>query len=211
MRPVLICLLATLVSAADPPTVRELVDRLKGLEAQVALIERESAQPIDRASLWAGATRGLVEAADPHGAYLTASELAIHGLGNEPQRVALGFDWRREASDVLVTRVVPGSPAAKAGIHPGCLLLSVDGHAASGDRRAFADALARGKDRKHLRIRPAEGDDMDLDVTRSELLDDGVARAGVCAPSFWICAAALAVRCRRRSKRPRAGWPPVAP
>lgn len=184
MRPVLISLFATLACAADPPSVRELVDRLKGLEAQVALIERESAVPVDRAALWAGATRGLVEAADPRGSYLTASELAIHGLGSEAQRVALGFDWRREGAEVLVTRVVPGSPAAQAGIHPGCLVLSADGVAAGGDRRAFADALARGQDRKRLRVRPAEGDELDLEVTRSELHDDGVARSGMIAPGI---------------------------
>lgn len=183
-RPLLISLLAIAAGAAEPPSVRELVDRLKAMEAQVALVERESALPVDRAALWAGATRGLVEAADPHGSYLTASELAIHGLGSEPQRIALGFDWRREGAEVLVTRVVPGSPAATTGIHPGCRIISADGVRAAGDPRAFADALARGQDRKLLRVQPVEGDDLDVTVTRGELNDDGLARSGLAAPGI---------------------------
>lgn len=180
MRPASIPLAVAVCCActgAEPPSVRDLVDRLKSLEAQVALIERESALPIDRAALWAGAVRGMVEAADPHGAYLSAAELAIHGLGSEPQRIALGLDWRRDGAAAIVTRVVPGSPAAAAGLHPGCRILAADGVAADGDRRAFADALARGRDRKLLRVRAVDGAESEVAVARAELRDDGLARA----------------------------------
>lgn len=175
MRSIPLLLACCICAAADPPAVRELVDRLKLLEAQIALIERESALPVDRAALWAGAVRGMVEAADPHGAYLPAAELAIHGLGTEPQRVALGFDWRRDDAGAVVTRVIPASPAASAGLHPGCRILAADGVAAAGDRRAFADAIARGRDRKLLRIRHVDGSERDLELERAELHDTGIA------------------------------------
>lgn len=184
MRHALVCLIATLAAAAEPPTVRELVDRLKQIEAQVALIERESALPVDRGALWAGAARGMVEAADPHGSYLSAAELAIHGLGNEPMRVGFGFDWRRDPDGVLVTRVVPGSPAAKAGLHPGCRILAAGEAPVGGDRRSFAESLARGPDRKVLRIRPVSGEAADVDLTRTELHDDGLSGTASPAPGI---------------------------
>jgi carboxyl-terminal processing protease len=174
--------------AAEPGEageLRTLVDHLRDLEAQVALIERESALPVDRAALWAGATRGLVEAADPLGTYLSAADVAIHGLGSDAQRVALGFDWRRDEAGVLITRVVPASPAAVAGIHPGCRILTVDGMAIAGaSRSAIANGLARGQDRKRLRIQPVDGDVVEVEITRQELSDDGIAHIAFVMPGI---------------------------
>lgn len=172
-----------LSAAAEEDALRELVDRVRDIEAQIALIERESALPAERTALWTGAMRGLAQAADPHAAYLAPDEVAVHGLSTEPLRHGLGFDWLPDADGARITRVVPGSPAARAGIHPGCRLLSVDDVPAA-RTRAFAEALARGPDAKRLVVQDVDGGQDALALTRAELADDGIARAAEAAPGI---------------------------
>lgn len=167
---------AAVLSAGDSGPLRELVDQVRELEAQLALVERNAVAAPDRAALWAGATRGLVAAADPHGAYLTAGEVAVHGVGSDPLRVGLGFDWRRDGDRVLVTRIVPKSPADSAGIRVGCAIIAVDGVAAAGGGTRFAEALGRGADRKRLRLRGLDAAEREVEVVRAELADDGLAQ-----------------------------------
>ncbi len=183
MRLPLLLLAATLCFAAEDAPLRELVDQVRDLEAQIALVERSSVTAPDRAMLWAGATRGLVAAADPYGAYLTAEEVAVHGLGSDPLRVGLGLDWRRAGDRVLVTRVVPNSPAAAAGIHVGCVILSADGVQADAGVH-FAEALGRGGERKKLKLRLTDGSTPELEITRAELADDGLAVVGEAGPGL---------------------------
>lgn len=171
---------AAALAASEAPSVRELVDRLRDLDGEVALIERESALPVDRNRMWSGAARGMIEAVDPWGGYLDPDEVAIYGLGSEPLLVGCGFDWRHDPDGrLLVTRIVPGSPAAKAGLHPGAEILAVNTlEPARASRRQIAEALARSGDTVHLRVRLADGRDGDIPLPRGELVDDGIAAAG---------------------------------
>lgn len=184
MRLLPVALLATACCfAAEDAPLRELVDQVRDLEAQIALVERSSVTAPDRAMLWAGATRGLVAAADPLGAYLTAEEVAVHGLGSDPLRVGLGLDWRRDGDRVLVTRVVPNSPAAAAGIHVGCAILAADGVQADAGVR-FAEALGRGGERKKLKLRLTDGSMPEVELARAELADDGLAVVADAGPGL---------------------------
>lgn len=193
MRPLLVLALATSLATPalgeEAPGVREMVDRLKDLEAQIALIERESALPTERSALWAGAARGLVEAADPHGGYLGPDEVAIYGLGNEPQRIGCGFDWRQGGDGrVRVTRVVRGSPAAQAGLHPGAEIVGVNAlEPAKASRREVAEALARSGDAVQLRVLLA-GAAAPTAVTlkRIELDDDGIAASAMAGEAVAV-------------------------
>ena len=173
---------SALLAGEDGP-LRELVDQVRELEAQLSLVERNAVTAPERAVLWAGATRGLVAAADPNGAYLTAAEVAVHGLGSDPLRVGLGLDWRRDGERVLVTRVVPNSPAAAAGIQVGCAIVAADGVTPATATR-FAETLGRGGDRKRLTLRGLDGSERAVEVSRAELADNGLAPVGEAAPGI---------------------------
>ena len=143
------------------------VDRPAALAAQVALIERESALAIDRAALWAGASRGLVQAVDPYGLYLSRDEVVLEQLAATSQRLGLGFDWRADGNALLVTRVVPGSPADKGGLHPGCRITAVD------DRPISVMRLADGLHR--FACTTCDGTPASISLAPAELNDDGIA------------------------------------
>lgn len=173
----LLVLLSTLATASDGDApLRDLVERVRDIEAQIGLVERNAIDAPDRAALWAGASRGLVQAGDPHGAYLAPDEVAVHGLGSEPMRFGFGFDWRAGPDGALITRIVPGSPADQAGLAVGWSVLAVDG-VRHGEGVRFAEALGRGPDRKHLSLRTLDGSARETELTRAELRDDGLARS----------------------------------
>ncbi|MCS6970300.1 MAG: S41 family peptidase [Planctomycetota bacterium] len=161
-----------LAGAEDP--LREIVDRVRDIEAQVSFIERHALQAPPRSELWIGALRGIVMAADPEfGQYLTPAEVAVRDLGQEPLRYGLGFAWRRVEGRALVTRVVPDSPAARAGLAVGWQIEAV-GEISGSEALRFADALARGPDQVRLRCRDLEGRERTIELSRAELADDGL-------------------------------------
>ncbi len=147
-------------------------DGQAALSAQMALIERESALPFDRAALWAGASRGLVQAADPYGRYLSPDEVVLEQLASTTQR--LGFDWRSDGNDLLVTRVVSASPAAQAGLHPGCRITAIAG------RPITAIHLTDGI--QHLTYTTSDGTPAAAHLAPAELIDDGIAHCARPAP-----------------------------
>jgi carboxyl-terminal processing protease len=137
MRPLLLSLATLLpVLAAEDDPVAELLARVKALDGVVDTIAREHADPVDRDRLWSAARAGLVAALDPDSAWLDRGQAAVRAGADRSRRDGYGFDWRPE--DGLVTRVVPGSPAAAAGIGPGDRLRTIDGQPAAGAAHRLA-------------------------------------------------------------------------
>jgi carboxyl-terminal processing protease len=161
MRP---CLLSLLVLAAI--AAEDVANPDQRLADLVALIEQESAAPVSRAALWSGAMRGLLAASGPHAAFLGREELALHG---ETQRDGFGFAWRVEDASVLVTRVVRDGPAARAGLHAGAHLISLDGQ-----QLTDPVALAQTPGTITLGWRDATGADHRSTLTRAACPDDGI-------------------------------------
>lgn len=143
------------------------------IDALIALAERESALPVDRAVARASALRGLIEGIDPHGQYLTADEVVLDRLSSASSRLGLGLDWRWDDASALVTRVVPGSPAALAGLHPGCRIDAVDNVPASSPR-LFAAAFRRGNGSLRLLYRTLDGTPSDGELQPTAMTDSGL-------------------------------------
>lgn len=70
---------------------------------------------------------GTVNALDPYSAYLTPAQLAELYSQIEGNFVGLGIELRPQDDALIVLRVIPGSPAEKAGIRPGFRIVVVEG------------------------------------------------------------------------------------
>lgn len=71
--------------------------------------------------------RMLGELGQTHFSIVSPEAVPNHGL-KEPTEGVVGVDVSLSSGEVVVTRVKPGSPAARAGVRPGHVLRSVDGH-----------------------------------------------------------------------------------
>jgi carboxyl-terminal processing protease len=88
---------------------------------------------LDAELLAQGAVRGMVEAlGDPYTAYLdvTAYELSLRSLGGKIE--GIGAHVTAEDGKVVVIAPIAGSPADKAGIKAGDVILEVDGQSVAG-------------------------------------------------------------------------------
>ena len=84
---------------------------------------------LDDRRLLAGALRGLADAVgdDGHTRYLTVEELARHGEQLSGEYSGVGIEITERDNMIVVRDVFANSPAARAGIQPGDVLLAVDG------------------------------------------------------------------------------------
>jgi carboxyl-terminal processing protease len=125
--------LAWLTGFLPLPSQAALAGRHQQLLAEVAArVRAEYVEPVDEGSLAEGAVRGMLATLDPHSQYLTASEyeeLRISAAGNY---VGVGLEVQARDGRVVVVAPIPGSPAARAGLRPGDVIVSVDGEPVDG-------------------------------------------------------------------------------
>ncbi len=108
------------VAAGGADVVGRGLYRLVGLVGQVVALVRSSyveEVPVERLEL--GALAGLVDAADPGGAWVPVEHAAAFAAASARPVPAFGVVLGRRASYPYVLEVVPGSPAAAAGLLPG--------------------------------------------------------------------------------------------
>ena len=89
------------------------------------LIRDQYLEPMDPAFLMDGAVRGIFEALDPDSAYLSTADLARYrNRAAASASVGVGLQKRYY---LHVDDVLPGSPAAEAGIERGVAITAIDG------------------------------------------------------------------------------------
>jgi carboxyl-terminal processing protease len=92
------------------------------------LLEKNYFEPLKEEELLQGAIRGMVQSlGDPHTAYLppeSMEELLIHTTGSLS---GIGVEIVDDEGDVLILRVLDGSPAGSSGLLEGDRIVEVDG------------------------------------------------------------------------------------
>jgi carboxyl-terminal processing protease len=108
-------------------------------------IQHDYFEPVGRAGLINGSIAGAVASLhDPYAAYDTPSE--FNAFNNpKPERFSgVGIDVVPTPTGLRVDSVVPGMPAARAGIHAGDVVTAVDGRSLAGLSSAQSTNLIRG-------------------------------------------------------------------
>jgi carboxyl-terminal processing protease len=91
-------------------------------------------------------TCGVVNSLDPHSAYLTPNQLQEEFSKIYGNLVGVGVELRSDGESLLITRVIPGSPAEENGLKVNDRILAVDGNSTQGRDTNSAADLIPGKE-----------------------------------------------------------------
>lgn len=135
-------------------------------------VKREYVEPVTDHQLMESAIRGMVTDLDPHSQFLTADQFEEVRISTSGNYSGVGLEVHLEEDRVTVVAPIEGAPAARAGILPGDVILSIDGLKV--DDRSIHDTI--------LRMRGRPGTPVALTVAREGLpspLDFSLVRSNV--------------------------------
>ena len=155
-------------------TFAEVMDRIKA-----AYVE-----PVDDKTLLENAIKGMLGNLDPHSAYLEPEAFAELQESTSGEFGGLGIEVGTEDGFIKVVSPIDDTPASKAGIQPGDLIVKIDGQPTKGLSLMEAVDKMRGKAGSNINLTLVRegGKPFDVELTRavikvksvrSQLLEDG--------------------------------------
>lgn len=92
-------------------------------------VKRDYVDSVDDHALMDNAVRGMVSALDPHSSYLDAEEYDEIRASTAGSYPGVGIEVAAEPEGIKVLRPIEGSPAWRAGVRSGDLIVAIDGEA----------------------------------------------------------------------------------
>src|ERR1700710_980464 len=115
-------------SASDESTLR---DSLHSFTGVYSLVEQNYAEPLNEdkvdKAIYDGAIPGMLHVLDPHSNFYDPKAFAQMREDQHGRYYGVGMQIRPQGEKIYVLAPFEGSPAFKAGIRPGDLILAVDG------------------------------------------------------------------------------------
>ena len=124
--------------------------------------------PVDDTKLVYSAINGMVTSLDPHSSYMDPKEFAELQNENHGEFAGIGVELTREGDNIKVVSALDNTPASKAGIATGDLIMAIDGTRTQG--MALKDAVdrMRGAPGSEVKLTLSHGDeDSSREVTLS--------------------------------------------
>jgi carboxyl-terminal processing protease len=137
--------------------------------------------PLDRA-LYDGAIPGMLRTLDPHSSFLDPKTYQLMQQNQRGQYYGVGMEINIDGDYVVVTQPFPGSPAYKAGIRRGDLIVSVDDRDVRRKNTAEVADLLKGPRGTKVTVgikREGAKDKISFHITRDEIVHSNVS-------SFWL-------------------------
>ena len=140
-------------------TFAEVMDRIKA-----AYVE-----PVDDKTLLENAIKGMLGNLDPHSAYLEPEAFAELQESTSGEFGGLGIEVGTEDGFIKVVSPIDDTPASKAGIQPGDLIVKIDGQPTKGLSLMEAVDKMRGKagSKINLTLVREGGKPFDVELTRA--------------------------------------------
>ncbi|OZI72014.1 S41 family peptidase [Bordetella genomosp. 12] len=163
------------------------LDELRQLTNVFAAIKNNYVEQVDDKTLISNAISGMVSNLDPHSAYLDADAFREMQTATQGEFGGLGIEVGAEDGFVKVISPIEDTPAARAGIMAGDLIIKIDDTPTKGMSLNDAVKLMRGKPKSTITLtimradRPQPivikivRDIIKVRSVRSKMLDDGVA------------------------------------
>ena len=120
-------LVATQSPAAREKGESSLFDELKLFTDVLAIVQRDYVQEVDPKKLVEGAIKGLLSSLDPHSGYLDPEFYKVLQVQTTGEFGGLGIEITIRDGVLVVVSPMAGSPADKAGVKAGDLIIKIDG------------------------------------------------------------------------------------
>jgi carboxyl-terminal processing protease len=168
----------TLPAQQEAPTARPLpIDEVRLFAEALESIRSAYVQEIDDQTLINYAIRGMLAGLDPHSAYLSADDYDVLQQNTEGGFGGLGIEVGEEDGYIKVVTPIDDSPAARAGIMPGDLIVEINGRPVRDMLVNDAVEQLRGEPGSTVRItlmRENEPEPIDLTLTREVIAASSV-------------------------------------
>ena len=147
-------------------------DDVRLLTEVLERVRQEYVEPVDDHRLMENAVRGMVTNLDSHSQYLDADEYEEIRISTTGNYSGVGLEVNMKDGKLLVVAPIEGTPADKAGIHSGDVIVSIDGLTVSDDNVTDAILRLRGEAGTRVNItvsRTGEAQPLSFDLVRSNV------------------------------------------
>jgi carboxyl-terminal processing protease len=129
-------------------------------------VRAEYVDPVDDRDLVENALNGMLSGLDPHSNYMNAKSFRDMQVQTRGEFGGLGIEVTQDNGYIKVVSPIDDTPASRAGIKPGDLILSLDGHTVQGLSLNDAVDRMRGAPNSKLKLSiKREGVDDPVEVT----------------------------------------------
>ena len=122
------------------------------------LVERNYVKDVTQIELINAAVKGLLQGLDPHSTFMTADEYKEMQETTSGEFFGVGIEISLENGQVVVVTPIEDTPAFRAGVQPGDVILSIDGQPAQ--ELSLQEVVSR--------IRGAKGTEVELGILHSD-------------------------------------------
>lgn len=132
---------------AKPPTTEQMLplEDLQRFTAVVEQIRQYYVKPIEDKELFENAIRGMLTGLDPHSAYLDPAEFSELKANTSGTFGGLGIEVTMEEGFVLIISPIDDTPAQRAGMKPGDLIVKIEDSPIKGMSLKKAVEMMRGE------------------------------------------------------------------
>ena len=146
------------------------LDELRTFTEVYSRIKADYVEPVEDKKLLEDAVQGMLAGLDPHSAYLDAESFKDMRVETEGKFGGLGIEVTMENGFIKVVSPIEDTPAARAGVKPGDLIIRLDDKAVKGLTLTEAVRLMRGKPGSDITLtiaREGAGKPIKLTLTRA--------------------------------------------
>jgi len=163
-------------------------DSVRSFTRVLSVVERNYADPVDTDKvIYDGAIPGMLHVLDPHSNFFDPKQYALFREEQEGKYYGVGMVVAQRENQTVVQSPFPNSPAFKAGIRPGDVILKVDGKSCTGLTTTEVADLLKGAKGTPVHISLGrEGWEKPIEVTvvRDEIPRPGVAYSEMVKPGI---------------------------
>lgn len=170
-------------TGAGRATESDLRHSLESFARVYALVEEHFADPVSPDQIiYHGAIQGMLRTLDPHSNFLDPKTYQLLQQDQRGHYYGVGMEISMDGPSVIVTEPFPGSPALRAGVRRGDVIVEIDHQSAKGlDSSQAADRLKGPRGTQvHLAV-AREGVEEPISFN---IIRDGISRTDV--DGFWL-------------------------